>query len=302
MKVAWRALLRKSLPADTLGATQFAVFGLGDSGYVDFNVVAKKLDNRLVQLGGSRLLPRGLGDDQVRSPSAPTSPCSHAPSNRLSQFRRRGFPVRARPHMQHASGYEAALDPWLDHFFSALPPPSSALTPPLAAGIAACRMLVTVTDSSRPELADVSRLDSAARQQLFRDGVAAAAAVRRLWATVSGTHAAAAASGCDCATADAPAWLPVAETRRETAQGHWQHVQHVELSVPAAAAAAVAYSPGDVLHVWPEVAPEAGCTLLDRLCIPRGAHDLCSPPSRACVCRGLHTSPELTMDHVNPPR
>ena len=32
MKSFWRFLLRKSLPADSLSALQYAVFGLGDSG------------------------------------------------------------------------------------------------------------------------------------------------------------------------------------------------------------------------------------------------------------------------------
>lgn len=45
---------------------QYAVFGLGDSGYVQFNVVAKKLDRRLQQLGAKRMIALGLGDDQVR--------------------------------------------------------------------------------------------------------------------------------------------------------------------------------------------------------------------------------------------
>ena len=47
------------------------------SGYIDYNVVAKKLDRRLAGLGATELIPRGLGDDQ------------------------------------HSLGYEAALDPWL---------------------------------------------------------------------------------------------------------------------------------------------------------------------------------------------
>lgn len=61
----WRALLRKSLPADALAHCHVAVFGLGDSGYLHFNVVAKKLDRRLDALGARKLLPLGLGDDQV---------------------------------------------------------------------------------------------------------------------------------------------------------------------------------------------------------------------------------------------
>jgi sulfite reductase alpha subunit-like flavoprotein len=38
MRRFWRFLLRKSLAADSLAATRYAVFGLGDSAYVKFNV------------------------------------------------------------------------------------------------------------------------------------------------------------------------------------------------------------------------------------------------------------------------
>ena len=38
MRRFWRFLLRKSLPPDSLAATAYAVFGLGDSGYPKFNV------------------------------------------------------------------------------------------------------------------------------------------------------------------------------------------------------------------------------------------------------------------------
>ncbi|XP_023371965.1 NADPH-dependent diflavin oxidoreductase 1 isoform X1 [Otolemur garnettii] len=55
----------------------FAVLGLGDSSYAKYNFVAKKLHRRLLQLGGSALLPPCLGDDQ------------------------------------HELGPDAAIDPWL---------------------------------------------------------------------------------------------------------------------------------------------------------------------------------------------
>lgn len=38
MKAFWKFLLRKSLPPDSLAAVKFAVFGLGDSTYVTYNV------------------------------------------------------------------------------------------------------------------------------------------------------------------------------------------------------------------------------------------------------------------------
>lgn len=64
MKRFWKFLLRKSLPVDSLGGVTFAVLGLGDSSYVKFNFVAKKLQKRLLQLGGRAIMPLGLCDDQ----------------------------------------------------------------------------------------------------------------------------------------------------------------------------------------------------------------------------------------------
>jgi sulfite reductase alpha subunit-like flavoprotein len=38
MRKFWRLLLRKNLPGDLLAGLHYAVFGLGDSGYVKYNV------------------------------------------------------------------------------------------------------------------------------------------------------------------------------------------------------------------------------------------------------------------------
>ncbi|XP_034565103.1 NADPH-dependent diflavin oxidoreductase 1 [Notolabrus celidotus] len=81
MKIFWRFLFRKSLPAGSLGRLDCAVLGLGDSSYPKFNFVAKKLQKRLVQLGASALLPAGLADDQ------------------------------------HDLGSDAVIDPWLTSFW-----------------------------------------------------------------------------------------------------------------------------------------------------------------------------------------
>eukprot|EP00198_Chlamydomonas_reinhardtii_P004798 XP_001694134.1 NADPH-dependent flavin reductase [Chlamydomonas reinhardtii] len=102
MRRFWRFLLRKSLPPDSLAGLRFGVFGLGDSGYPQYNVMAKKLDRRLEGLGARALLERGLGDDQ------------------------------------HPSGFEAALDPWLTRLWPALRvvSPLPAGVPEAAAGAA----------------------------------------------------------------------------------------------------------------------------------------------------------------------
>ncbi|CAL1273527.1 unnamed protein product [Larinioides sclopetarius] len=94
MKSFWKFLLRKNLPSNSLSHLKFCVFGLGDSSYEKFNVVSKKLNKRLLQLGAIEMLPLTLGDDQ------------------------------------HELGYDAALDPWLlnlkktiQSFFVVLDPP-----------------------------------------------------------------------------------------------------------------------------------------------------------------------------------
>jgi len=60
----WRSLLKRTLAKDFLRGISFAVLGLGDSGYAQFNFVAKRLDKRLNLLGASRVLEKGLADDQ----------------------------------------------------------------------------------------------------------------------------------------------------------------------------------------------------------------------------------------------
>ncbi|KAD3640796.1 hypothetical protein E3N88_30019 [Mikania micrantha] len=84
MKAFWTFLLQRSLGQQWLEKTRYAVFGLGDSGYQKYNFVAKKLDKRLADLGGTAIIERGLGDDQ------------------------------------HPSGYEGALDPWLSSLWTIL--------------------------------------------------------------------------------------------------------------------------------------------------------------------------------------
>ncbi|KAG6489958.1 hypothetical protein ZIOFF_051240 [Zingiber officinale] len=84
MKVFWKFLLQRRLSNKWLEGLQYAVFGLGDSGYQKYNFTAKKLDKRLSDLGAMLLIEKGLGDDQ------------------------------------HPSGYEGALDPWLSSFWKKL--------------------------------------------------------------------------------------------------------------------------------------------------------------------------------------
>ncbi|GAB5360140.1 hypothetical protein AAMO2058_000601900 [Amorphochlora amoebiformis] len=65
MRNFWRFLRRKNLPKDSLKLLKFTVFGLGDSSYPVYNAVARRLHQRLLDLGGISFHPRGLGDDQA---------------------------------------------------------------------------------------------------------------------------------------------------------------------------------------------------------------------------------------------
>eukprot|EP00300_Choanocystis_sp_HF-7_P033146 c45440_g1_i1.p1 GENE.c45440_g1_i1~~c45440_g1_i1.p1 ORF type:complete len:601 (+),score=127.00 c45440_g1_i1:129-1805(+) len=98
MKSFWRELLRKNLPPDLLSHMSVAVFGLGDSSYNLFNVVAKRLSKRLTALGAGSLCALGLGNDQ------------------------------------DVGGYDTELEPWLANLWQVLssrfPLPSGVSLPP----------------------------------------------------------------------------------------------------------------------------------------------------------------------------
>mmetsp|Transcript_82433 Transcript_82433/g.266990 ORF Transcript_82433/g.266990 Transcript_82433/m.266990 type:complete len:669 (-) Transcript_82433:170-2176(-) len=64
MKRLWQDLLVASLPKTLLEGMRFAVFGLGDRHYREFNYAARKLHARLHGLGAEPFLRLGLGDDQ----------------------------------------------------------------------------------------------------------------------------------------------------------------------------------------------------------------------------------------------
>lgn len=57
--------------APKLPQLKFAVLGLGDSSYADFCGIARKLDARLADLGGSRLLPVGEADLDIDTVATP---------------------------------------------------------------------------------------------------------------------------------------------------------------------------------------------------------------------------------------
>jgi sulfite reductase alpha subunit-like flavoprotein len=73
---SWKFLLRSDLPSNSLSKVNFTVFGLGDSSYTLFNAMAKKLTQRMLDLGATLFHKVGLGD------------------------------------FQHDFGYEGEFDPW----------------------------------------------------------------------------------------------------------------------------------------------------------------------------------------------
>mmetsp|Transcript_37349 Transcript_37349/g.76622 ORF Transcript_37349/g.76622 Transcript_37349/m.76622 type:complete len:1929 (+) Transcript_37349:134-5920(+) len=60
----WKALQDPTLPMSLLDGVKFTVFGLGDSTYSLFCVAAEAIDVRMAELGGTRILNRGIGDDR----------------------------------------------------------------------------------------------------------------------------------------------------------------------------------------------------------------------------------------------
>ena len=60
----WKRLLRKKLGPTSLRPLRFAIFGLGDSSYPNYNWAALKLRKRLLQLGASEVVEFGKGDEQ----------------------------------------------------------------------------------------------------------------------------------------------------------------------------------------------------------------------------------------------
>ncbi|NXH87138.1 NDOR1 oxidoreductase, partial [Edolisoma coerulescens] len=136
MKVFWRFLFRKSLPAGSLCQLDYAVLGLGDSSYPKFNFVAKKLHKRLLQLGGNPLLPAALGDDQHDlGPDAVVDPWLVALWDKILAL----YPL---PPGLEIIGPDVRLPPkyTLHYLPEDSPPPSSDLLQPTAPQAAPCEL------------------------------------------------------------------------------------------------------------------------------------------------------------------
>ncbi|KAF8678754.1 Anamorsin -like protein 2 [Rhizoctonia solani] len=123
MTALWNALLRAELPPDLFEDMEFAVLGLGDSSYQRFNWAAKRLQRRLLSLGGYELCERGDADDQHPQGYVSSSPSMIPESTN-----------------HHSS--DGVIDPWTANLFKKiserypLPPgldilPGTSLYPPM---------------------------------------------------------------------------------------------------------------------------------------------------------------------------
>ena len=52
----------KTTPIDVLQSLKYAVFGLGDLNYINFNQMGKRTEINMDRLGAKRIYPRGIGD------------------------------------------------------------------------------------------------------------------------------------------------------------------------------------------------------------------------------------------------
>ncbi|KAL4458060.1 hypothetical protein ABPG75_012925 [Micractinium tetrahymenae] len=267
MRQLWRLLLRKSLPPDLLAGVRAAVFGLGDSGYPKYNVVSKKLLRRLEALGARMLLPLGLGDDQ------------------------------------HRSGYEAALDPWLQQLWPALrahfplPPGATEPAPGDTSTDLVCKYRVTWLQgeeaAAAAAAAAAAEAAAAAAEGCFgaaaahREALAAAQLFDQVEAAAAGLplgsdaaqQPSSRAAGAPATTAGhaagvsssagggygprRPYWARLLDNRRITAPSHFQDVR--QLDIELAEDASLAFQPGDVLAMVPQQ-PAAAVDALLRRC------------------------------------
>eukprot|EP00928_Gymnodinium_smaydae_P036689 TRINITY_DN25609_c0_g1_i1.p1 TRINITY_DN25609_c0_g1~~TRINITY_DN25609_c0_g1_i1.p1 ORF type:complete len:699 (-),score=151.10 TRINITY_DN25609_c0_g1_i1:109-2205(-) len=124
MKRFWQELLPVTLSKTLLSGLRFAVFGLGDSRYREFNYAARKLHARLLGLGAESFFRLGLGDEQ------------------------------------HDFGLEQELDPWVEALWG----PLAELCPPRAQAEPStykCRYLVEEVAEAASDASEESKAEAA---------------------------------------------------------------------------------------------------------------------------------------------
>jgi len=209
----WKHLRKKSIPSDALNKTCSAVFGLGDSGYIKYNIMAKLLYRRLEALGSRMLMPIGLGDDQ------------------------------------HPSGYEAALDDWLPGLWKALRERFHGQSPCIQGSPADDDMSNEIQSKYSTTYLPSKPTNATEYSSLYEEACAAAAAIERLdnfqfnqWGQpVEDRH-----------SAKSPYFAQVTLNRRLTSEKYPERVVNLlRFDVSGAARGSIQYEPGDVLGVWP---------------------------------------------------
>ncbi|BBN18381.1 hypothetical protein MPTK1_8g02140 [Marchantia polymorpha subsp. ruderalis] len=234
MKVFWRQLLRKSLGQDWLEGMHYAVFGLGDSGYQKYNLVAKKLDRRLSDLGAKPIVPKGLGDDQ------------------------------------HRSGYEAALDPWLANLWTALRERIAlpyGLQDPDNNDMSSTQLDCPKFSVKFHNSASASQMES-----LTIADIDATRAVQEKWVDYQKARVMLESAAGDAPTSmepevpgygpDQPMFAKMTANKRLTAEDHSQNVRHLEFDLGPNG---VKYHPGDILTLIPRQNPDDVEAFLQRL-------------------------------------
>jgi sulfite reductase alpha subunit-like flavoprotein len=233
MRSFWSFLLRKSLRADSLVGTSFAVFGLGDSGYAKYNAVAKRLDKRLSMLGaiavsGLRLrrplyaVSRrpGTKRDEGCAPSLSVCACVRA----LCWAGAQQLVPLGLGDDQDRAGYDQALDPWLSSLWDA-----ALGLMPLPAGV-----VVDTSETLPPPRYLVTQVQSPAAP------------------TSAAAHAGHASGGhVDAPSARRPFMAKIVKNERLTGEQSEKEVRHFELDLEGSG---MRYQPGDI------VAVQVGCT------------------------------------------
>ena len=242
-----------------LSRLAFACFGLGDSHYQKYNVVAKKLAKRLCNLGARPILDLGLGDDQHPSgheaaldpglPSCGPNSTSSAPEAQVSLASERyhHHDEELSKNLIHRSGKTSSFATSIraDSRWRRSAPTESESTPACASGRRPVFARVPVRRRRRTDR--VARAADPVDPKLLRGGVvggAAAAASANASPRGFGNHAVATVTRNDPLTASDA----VTETR------------HIELTLEnldrnhhhrRGGSCSFAYEPGDSLAVVP---------------------------------------------------
>ena len=257
MRTFWPSLLRKSLPTSLLSNLSFALFGLGDSAYPRFNVAAKRLRKRLLQLSASELLPIGLGDDQ------------------------------------HASGFHSALDPWLSSLWHSLRlkhplPPSLNDPPPVSEG---CMPPLDPPKLRVSRCGRCSRAES--RRSRRSERLRASFVLDRVNQACNGIIPPSQTDSSIQSGVHSVHSAPLFRNCRLTSPSHWQDVRHISLDISQLPRSSIKhshhkeseapYEPGDLAAIMPEQAEDDVNAFLLRTSLDADELVLLAPSDNATV-------------------